>query len=272
VLLYKDYIKLRDFLYRKTGIYLDDKKYEQFKRKIEPYFIKEGFLNFRDFFHKIRFGNSQDVLQEIINLITVNETYFFRENHQFQTLVDYVLPDIIDNQKQKDTIRILCAPSSTGEEPYTIALTLIDEAQILENNDIEIVGIDIDSKVLGRAKEGIYNKRSVQFVPSYLLNNYFHFENDEYHIDSFLKKAINFKLVNVMDKNEMRRLGKFDIIFSRNMLIYFDEESRKEVGLTFYDILKPKGYVFLGHADKMSRISSLFNGVRFNKTLLYQKS
>ncbi|MEA3290175.1 MAG: protein-glutamate O-methyltransferase CheR [Campylobacterota bacterium] len=268
---YKEFIKIRDYIYRKTGIFIDDKKQDSFIKKLTPYLDEHGYENFRSFFHTIRFGKSQAIIQEVINLITVNETYFYREKHHFESLIDIVLPQIDRNKAKDDIIRILCAPSSTGEEPYTMVLNILDEAEIINKRDIEIVAIDIDSTVIKKAKKGIYNKRSVQFIPNHLLKEYFNITEKGFEIAPMIKGAVNFKIVNIMDKSQVRLLGKFDIIFSRNMLIYFDDESRREVGVTFYDLLNNDGYIFLGHADKMSRISSLFKTQRMGKSLVYQK-
>ena len=268
---YKEFGKVRDYLYRKTGIFIDDKKQDSFIKKLTPYLEKNGYDSFRSFFHTLRFGNNQSFIQDIINLITVNETYFYREEHQFESLINIILPQIHQSKSSNEVLRILCAPASSGEEPYTIALNLLDEANILSQRDIELVGIDIDSKIINKAKDGIYNKRSIQFIPNNLLKKYFKINGLEYHIDNMIKGAVNFKIANVMNRSQMRQLGKFDIIFSRNMLIYFDDESRREVGVTFYDLLKPDGFIFLGHADKMSRISSLFKTTRIGKSLVYQK-
>jgi chemotaxis protein methyltransferase CheR len=268
---FKEFTKVRDYLYRKTGIYIDDKKQNTFVKKLQPYLDEKGYESFRSFFHTLRFGNNQSFIQDVINLITVNETYFYREEHQFESLINVILPLIHKTKPKGEILRILCAPSSSGEEPYTIALSLLEEHTILEQRDIELVGIDIDSTIINKAKKGIYSKRSIQFVPPHLLRKFFKVEGTQYHIDSMIRNAVNFKVANVMDKMQMRQLGKFDIIFSRNMLIYFDDESRREVGVTFYDLLKPDGYIFLGHADKMSRISSLFKTKRTGRTLVYQK-
>ena len=266
----KEFIKIRDFLYRKTGIYMEEGRFELLNSKLSSYLIKNGY-DFREFFHTIRFNKEQNVLQDLINIITVNETYFYRETHQFETLINEVLPIIHENKPKDQVIRILCAPSSTGEEPYSIALNILDEGNIINQRDIELVAIDIDDSVIQKANEGIYTKRSVQFIPKYLLMEYFKKQDDKFYIDSNIKNAVNFQVANVMDKNAMRRLGAFDIIFSRNMLIYFDDESRREVGVTFYDMLNKEGYVFLGHADKMNRISSLFDSIKFNDSFVYKK-
>lgn len=268
---FKEFIKLRDFLYRKTGIFIDDSKYDSLVKKLEPYLQQNNFDTFRIYFHKLRFGDNKEILQDTINRITVNETYFYREKFQFESLMEEVLPKLDATKAPNEVIRILCAPSSSGEEPYSIALYLLDENNILSKRDIEIVAIDIDSLVIQKALNGVYNRRSVQFIPEHLLKDYFKTKDGEYHICSTIRNAVNFKVLNVMDKYQMKQLGKFDIIFSRNMLIYFDDESRREAGVIFYDLLKPEGYVFLGHSDKMSRISSLFKTVKLPKSLVYQK-
>lgn len=266
-----DFIKLKDFLYRKTGIAIDEKKFNTLGKKIDTLMQKQGYDNFRAFFHDIRFNKNQDLIQELINTVTVNETYFYRENYQFESLVNYVLPKIAATKPKDKPIRILCAPSSTGEEAYSIALHLLDEGKLVEERDFEIVGIDIDSKVIKKAQEGLYSKRSIQFIPKHLLKEYFTPEGTSYRIAGFLREAIEFKVVNIFDKLQLKRLGKFDVIFSRNMLIYFDDASRKEVAMSFYEMLEPNGYVFLGHAESMSRIVSVFSTVKLGDSILYQK-
>jgi chemotaxis protein methyltransferase CheR len=268
----KEFLKLTEFIYRKTGIMIEEKKFNSLAPKFEAVMKKRGYPTFRAFFHDLRFSRDDTLMQEIINLVTINETYFFRENYQFETLIKYVLPELDKIRDKEEVIRILSAPSSTGEEAYSIALTLLDEGKLVEKRDFEIIGIDIDSNVIEKAKEGVYNKRSVQFVPPHLLRKYFTKDGENsYRISQFLRDAIDFRVVNVMNRLEMKRLGKFDIIFSRNMLIYFDEKSRREVALTFYSMLKPKGYLFLGHAESASRIVSVFKTKKLGDSIIYQK-
>ena len=268
----KEFEKLRDFIYRKTGIKIDDRKYDILNRKFENLMQKYEFNNFRTFFHELRFKNNSKLMQDVINLITVNETYFYRENYQFEALVKHILPRLDKIRPKNEVIRILNAPCSSGEESYSIALHLLDDNDIVNKRDIEIIGIDIDSNVIERAKKGIFSKRSVQFIPQHLLREYFTEKNGMYEIAPFLKEAITFKRVNVMDKFAMKRLGKFDVIFSRNMLIYFDDESRKQVAMTFYEMLKEKSFIFLGHAESMSRIVSVFKTLKVADSIVYQKA
>jgi len=269
----KDFQKLTDVLYRRTGISIDTKRYKLLVNKLESYMIKKGYSNFRSYFHDIRFNKDEKIFQDLINIVTINETYFYREKHHFEILVKQVLPELDRIRARSDTLRILCAPSSTGEEPYSIVLHLLEDDDIVNKRDIEIVGIDIDNNVIQKAKQGIFSKRSVDFLPKTVLNKYFtQVSPVTYQIDKDLTEIIDFKVVNVMDKFAMQRLGKFDAIFSRNMLIYFDDTSRKEVAMTFYSMLKPFGYVFLGHAESMNRIVSVFKTKKFNNQIVYQKA
>ena len=268
----RDYNKLCDLLYRRTGIAIGEKRYTKLKDRLEDLIKLKGYDSFRSFFRELRFNKETKLLQDLINTVTINETYFYREKHQFDTLVYHLLPQLIKQQQTGETVRVLCAPSSTGEEPYSIVLYLLQEAQLVEKTDFEIVGIDIDDMVIKKAKEGKYSKRSVQNIPAPLLQRYFEkMHENAYVLKPDIKEAVNFKVVNVMDKNEIRKLGKFDIIFSRNMLIYFDDISRQEVATNFYQMLKPKGHIFLGHAESMSRISSLFTTVKMGDSIFYKK-
>jgi len=266
-----DYVKLADVLYRRTGISLDVKRFHILKPKLEKVMVKHKYSNFRSFFHDYRFDKNKDLKQELLNTVTINETYFYREKYQFESLVNDILHKIDKAKPAGESIRILCAPSSTGEEPYSIALSLMDENNIINKRDIELVGMDIDSNVIEKAKKGLFSKRSIQYVPENLLNEYFTKKGLEYELVEFLRDAVNFQVVNIMDKSALRKLGKFDVIFSRNMLIYFDDESRKQVVMSFYEMLKPKGVVFLGHAESMSRIASVFRTAKSGDSIHYIK-
>lgn len=268
-----DFTKLTDVLYRRTGIAIDKKRYELLVKKLENYMVKNGYENFRAYFHDIRFNKSDSpIFQDLINIVTINETYFYREQYHFDILVKEVLYELDKIRPSNEPLRILCSPCSTGEEPFSIVLHLLEEANLVEKRDIEVVGIDIDTTVIQKAKKGIFSRRSIDFLPKNVLNKYFT-KIDEYNFkfDDDLLGVVDFNVVNVMDKTQMKGLGKFDVIFSRNMLIYFDDASKKEVCMTYHSMLKPKGFVFLGHAESMNRIVSVFNTRRFDKQIIYQK-
>lgn len=268
-----DFQKMGEFIYRKTGIFLEaDKHYEKLAKYIDVRCKALGVDSFRKYFYVLRFEDKTgEEFQALVNAITVNETYFYREKEQFEVLVERILPELHAKRPKHLPLRILSAPSSTGEEPYSIILHILEEGKIVEERDIEVVGIDIDSTVIEKAKAGKYSERSVHAIPKPVLSKWFKSRTLGYDLIDDLIGTVDLKVANVFDKAQMRQLGKFDVIFSRNMLIYFDDASRKEVAMTFYDMLNPEGYVLLGHAEYMSRITSVFKAKKIDSTLIYQK-
>ena len=269
----ENFAKISEFIYRKSGIFLeDDKHFDKLSKYIDARSAKLGIDNFRKYFFKLRFEDKEgEEFQELMNGITVNETYFYREKDQFEVLVNSILPELHKNMPASRPLRILSSPCSTGEEPYSIILHIVEEGKIVEERDIEVVGIDIDSTVIKKAQDAKYSERSIHAIPKNVLSKWFKKKKTGYDLGEDLQGTVDFQVANVFDKVQMRQLGKFDVIFSRNMLIYFDDASRKEVAMTFYDMLNPGGYVLLGHAEYMSRIVSVFKAKKIDKTLIYQK-
>ena len=269
----ENFSKISEFIYRKSGIFLEHgKHYAKIETLIEKRADILDFESFRKYFFHLRFeDNDGHEFQELMNGVTVNETYFYREKNQFEVLSTYILPELNRTKRAGEPIRILSSPCSTGEEPYSIVLHILEEAKVIEERDIEIVALDIDSTVIEKAKKGFFSERSVHAVPKNVLNNFFTKKSLGYQLSEDLLGAVDFRVANVFDKSKMRSLGKFDVIFSRNMLIYFDDASRKEVAMTFYDMVNTGGYVMLGHAEYMSRIVSVFKAKKVNDSLIYQR-
>ncbi len=269
----ENFLKMTDYIYRKTGIFLElEKHFDKLAKYIDARAKVIGADSFRKYFYTLRFDDKDgSEFQELMNAMTVNETYFYREKEQFEVLVDRILPELHASKPKTAPIRILCAPCSTGEEPYSVILHLLEEARLIEERDIEVVGIDIDSTVITKAKAAKYSERSVHAIPPGVLAKYFKKRTLGFDLIDDLVGTVDFKVSNVFDKTNMRQLGKFDVIFSRNMLIYFDDASRKEVAMTFYDMLNVGGYVLLGHAEYMSRITSVYKAKKIDSTLIYQK-
>jgi len=269
----ENFAKMSEYIYRKSGISLEyDKHYDKLNKHIKARLKEMGESVFRKYFFSLRFEDkSGDEFQNLMNAITVNETYFFREEAQFEVLVEHLLPKIHAAKKEGEVIRILSAPSSTGEEPYSMILHILEADDVVNERDIEVVGIDIDSTVIEKATKGFYSERSVHAIPKDILRKYFVKKGMGYQLIDDLIGTVDFRIANVFDRADIRKLGKFDIIFSRNMLIYFDDASRKEVAMTFYDMLNKGGYVCLGHAEYMSRIVSVFEVEKIDATLVYKK-
>lgn len=268
----EEFQKFREFFYRKTGILFDDnKRYFVDKRLIER--IEETQSeSFRSYFTTLRFQSSGDELQKLTNLMTVNETYFFREDYQFKCLVDSMLPEICKRKTPGSRIRIWSIPSSSGEEPYSIAIFLLEHWADIDKWDVELVSSDIDTDILQKARLGKYSPRSVQNLPAAILSNYFEKKPDgEYQICSDLRDSVDFTRVNLSEPADTRSYRGFDIVFCRNLLIYFDDLSRRKAAEVFFDALNPGGYVCLGHSESMSRITSLFKVKKFPDAIVYQK-
>jgi chemotaxis protein methyltransferase CheR len=266
-----DFEKFREFFYRKTGIQFDpSKRYFVDKRLVERIELTSS-RTFRNYFTMLRFETSGEELQRLTNLMTVNETYFFREEYQFQCLVKSILPELTSRTKVRRPLRIWVIPSSSGEEPYSIALYILEHWPGIAAWDIEIVSSDIDTEILARARRGLYSDRSVQHLPATLLRKYFTHTPEGYQLCDDLRASVEFTRVNLSDRAETRAYRDFDVIFCRNLLIYFDDVSRKAAAETFYDALRPGGYICLGHSESMSRCSSLFRVTKFPEALVYQK-
>lgn len=268
----EEYAKFCEFFYRKTGIQFQENKKYYVERRIADRVAKTGSENFRDYFTFLRFQVSGEELQYLVNAMTVNETYFFREDYQFKALVGGILPGLTRSKSRSEPVRIWSIPCSSGEEPYSIAISLLEQWEHVDSWDIEILASDIDSKILGEARTGIFGQRSLQRVSSQLVSKYFvHRGEGTYQICDELRDSIDFSLVNVVDPLQTRRFRDLDVIFCRNLLIYFDDVARKETVEMLYDTLRPGGYVCLGHSESMSRMTSLFVPRKFGDTIVYQK-
>ena len=267
----EDFLKFREFFYRKTGIQFEDsKRYFVDKRLVER-IVATGSGNFRNYFVMLRFETSGEELQALTNLMTVNETYFFREEYQFQCLITSILPELTARKKDYSPIRIWSVPSSSGEEAYSIAMYLLEYWPGINTWDVEIISSDIDTKILAQARTGSYTARSIQKLPKELLEKYFKCNGGGYQICDDLRQAVEFTRVNLMKPADVRAYREFDVIFCRNLLIYFDDLSRRAAADTFFDALNPGGFLCLGHSESMSRISSLYKVRKFTDSVVYQK-
>lgn len=267
-----DFEKFREFFYRKTGIQFDHtKRYFVDKRLIER-IEATGSENFRNYFVKLRFETSGEEMQALVNAMTVNETYFFREAYQFDCLVNHLLDEVAKKRRKGSRIRIWSVPSSTGEEPYSIAIYLLERWAHIEDYEVEIMSSDIDTSVLQAAQRGVYSDRSVSNLPKAYLNKYFKKRTDgDWLLSRDIVDVVDFSRVNLSDPQDTRRFRDIDIIFCRNLLIYFDDISRRIAAEAMFDALNPGGFVCLGHSESMSRISSLFEVRRFPDAMVYQK-
>jgi len=270
----KEFIQFRDFIYQKTGLFFEEKKIFFIKKRIEKRVDALDCTNPTDYLRLLKFGDPNGLeFQNFINLVTVNETYFFREFDQLACFAEDCLPEV---QEQKPpyghrNLNVWCAACSTGEEAYTLAIIL--EAMTEENSGwkYRILATDIDQNVLRFAKRGVYEERSVKDMPPEYFKTYIKTTPQGYSVTSSLKEFTFFEHLNFMNRDTMRAMRDFDFVFCRNALIYFDETSRKEVVDHLYNALNPGGFIYLGHSESIGRITTKFKLRRFGKNLVYQK-
>jgi len=266
----KEYNELCNYIYDLTGLFLGENKKDSVENKILKRMKENSIKTFKEYINMLKNAPDKKELKEFIDLLTVNETYFYRNMPQFKTFQDKILPLLLKNQKNK-TLRIWSAGCSIGCEPYTIAIILKETIPEIKNWNIYILANDISGSALKVARDGLYTPREVKEIPFYLLSKYFVKKEKYYQIKKDIKDMVDIQEFNLMDFNKINSYENFDVIFCRNVLIYFDEISRKKLIDKFYDKLNIPGYIFLGHSESLNRISKAFILKRLGGDLVYVK-
>jgi len=266
-----EYRRLCEFIYRRTGMVFTEAKRYYVERRVVERMAATDSSSFESYFARLRAVPLEEIAQ-FVNAFTVNETYFYREEHQLSCLTSDLLAERLKTKTQGDQIRIWSVPCSTGEEPYSIAIWLLENWPLVDRYDIEIVGSDIDTGVVTLARAGIYGKRALMRLPPHVVAKYFEHDGEEtWRIIEDLRQSVRFTAANIVDPTETRLHGRFDVIFCRNVLIYFDDTSRRTAAENLYENLFPGGFICLGHTESMSRISPLFEVARFADAIVYQR-
>ena len=265
-----DLTLLCDFLYARTGMQFGESKRYYIDRRVADRMAHRHVVTFVDYFGVLR--ADPDEAEQLINSFTVNETYFYREEHQLACLSRSILPDVIRSKGPGDKIRIWSMPCSSGEEPYSIAIWLLENWALVDAYNVEIVGSDIDTDIIAEALNANYGQRALMRLPPELIERYFEPAQDgRVRLLDDLRESVTFTAVNITDPASVARQGRFDVIFCRNLLIYFDEAARVRCMRSLFDSLTPGGYILLGHSESMSRISERFITRRFPDAIVYQR-
>ena len=262
--------RLIDFVYRRTGMRFERKKRYYLERRVTERMAATGSRDYGQYLGLVRMD--PDETQRLINSFTVNETYFYREEHQLRCLSRSMLPEIVRERRPGDLVRVWSMPCSTGEEAYSIALWLLENWAMVDVYNIEIAGSDIDTDAVAAAIRGLFGTRALSKLPPQLVEAYFEpAAGGVREIIDDLKESVKFTSCNLADDVAMAAMGRFDVIFCRNLLIYFDEESRKVAARHLHRALNPGGYLCLGHTESMSRISDQFELRRFPDAITYRR-
>lgn len=262
--------RITDNIYRWTGMTFGENKRYYIERRVADRIRKMRLPDARSYIALLMVDNIER--ERLINAFTINETYFYREDHQFAALSSEILPSIVSHKRPGDLVRIWSMPCSTGDETYSIAIWLLENWPLVDAYNIEIVGSDIDSHALEQAKAGRYAARALARLPANIVESYF--EPEHHHrrqIIEDLRESVRFVPANLFDSATLAALGKFDVILCRNLLIYFDDVSRMVAAANLYSCLQSGGYLCLGHSESMNRISDRFEMVRLNDAIVYRK-
>ena len=227
--------------------------------------------SFEHYFGRLRV-DSEGEIEQFVNAFTINETYFYREEHQLVCLTSDLLAARLKVKPRGEAIRIWSVPCSTGEEPYSIAIWLLENWPHVDEYDIEIIGSDIDTGVVALARAGVYGKRALMRLPPRLVDRYFEpGDGASWRILDELRQSVRFTAVNIVERADTRSHGQFDVIFCRNVLMYFDDLARRTASENLFESLLPGGFIGLGHTESMSRVSPLFDVARFADAIVYQR-
>jgi chemotaxis protein methyltransferase CheR len=242
-------------------------------RRLERRLLLLAMNSFHEYYYYLKYNqNNNDEFRKLMDAITIKETYFFREVDQIKTLVNELIPQI-RQERPDEPIKIWSAGCATGEEAYTIAMLCLEKGYHLGTSRIEIFANDISQEAIQKAKQGIYKQTSFRTTDQSYIHRFFTAQSDGTHkIRDELKDPLNFFCINLLDTNRLAFLPLFDVIFCRNLLIYFDDHSKRKVIENFYKKLHPKKYLFLGHSESLINFTHLFKLQHFQHSLVYQKS
>lgn len=253
VLEQREFIWIKEYLYKNAGIVLNDNKHALVSGRLDKRLRHYGFSTYTEYFRLLgKAGYEQETLMAI-DLLTTNETYFFREPKHFDFLKSQVIPD----HPAGSPMRIWSAASSSGEEAYTLAMMM---AEYSKTSQWEIVGTDISTRILEKARQGLYPLNAAEKIPLTLLKKYCLKGQGEYDgfllVDSVLRNRVKFIYANLIDK--LPDLGSFDVIFLRNVMIYFDMTTKQHLVERIQHYLRPGGYFIISHSESLNGIKSQF--------------
>lgn len=265
-----DLARFCEYLYRRTGMSFGESKRYYIDRRVSERMAATGERTFAAYFARLRSQAAE--LQAVTNAFTVNETYFYREAHQLECLSRDLLPEIVQSKGPGDRIRIWSVPCSTGEEPYSIAIWLLENWPMVDAYNVDIVGSDIDTEALVGAQIGDYGERALSRLPADVVERYFEKQSGHHRpIIRDLVESVTFAPVNLVERSSVEPQGAFEVIFCRNVLIYFDDAARRTAAENLFNSLQPGGFLCLGHTESMSRIDDRFRVRRFANAVVYQR-
>lgn len=264
---------IRDLVYSHCGLFFDNDSKYLLEKRLGKRLSLHQLPAFRDYYHFLRYNREKEQeLSDIMDLLTTNETYFFREAFQLKAFTDEIVPALIAEKEKRGerSLRIWSAGCSSGEEPYTIAMLLL-EMGYCKGWRVEIIGTDISHRVLQQARKAVYGKSSFRATDETYIKRFFQQQDGSFRIADAVKELVTISHLNLFDQNRLALLGRMDIIFCRNVIIYFDQIAKKKLIETFNRMLREGGYLLLGHSESLMNISTAFTLKHLKNDMVYQK-
>jgi chemotaxis protein methyltransferase CheR len=267
---------LRDFIYDKCGIYVQDNRKYLLENRLLNRLKALGLKNYGEYYEFLRYDpGAHRELKALYAVITTNETSFYRNPPQLKILEDGLLKDLLEEQKNRGVqeLHIWSAGCSTGEEPYTLAMIVLEIlGPHLGGWKVEISATDLSEAVLVSARRGEYASYALRTTPDHIRQKYFEqVEGGRFRVKDMVRRLVTFHTVNLKDRGQLRSLRRSHLIFCRNVLIYFDEAMKKQVISSFYDNLCPGAYLFIGHSESLHNISRAFTPQHHPGAIVYKK-
>lgn len=262
---------LRDLITEYCGIHFNESFKYLVERRLQPRLPVFGFTSFREYYRLLRYGADRaKEFDEIVERITTNETYFFREMYQLRAFTDEVLPLVTKHKTNGDRVRIWSAGCSTGEEPYTLAM-LTEGLPVLHGLSTEIFGNDISRKVLKTARAGLYRESSFRQTEQAWIDRHFTRDGRLFKINDDIRNRVTFGHLNLMDEAALALMTNVDVIFCRNVIIYFAPEARARLLEMFHKKLRPGGFLLLGHSESLINATTKFELMPLAHDIVYRR-
>ena len=271
----EDFSLFQELLKEASGLHFEEARAQSLQLALCQRLEHRGHGSYREYYHFLKFHPEGRLeMQELINRVTVGETFFFRNKPQFDVLMKSVLPEITRRKKDSGDkrIRVWSAGCSGGDEPYSIAMAFLETVPAQDRWTLSILGTDINRNGLTFAKEAIYNEKSIAYLPKEYLSKYFRVQGSNYALSPRVRKMVRFEHHNlVRDPYLHEGMKDVDILFCRNVTIYFDAETTRRVIDRFYNCLAPDGYLFLGHTETLWQVTNSFERVEYPQTFIYTR-
>jgi len=271
----QDFLAIRDFIYGRTGIFFSESKQYFLENRLNRRLQEVNLSAYRDYLGMLQGQGGREELKQLFNEITTNETSFWRNPPQIEAFQRIVLAEAaaLVRARGGNRMRIWSAACSSGEEPFTLAM-ICQEAKdtVLRGLAVEIIATDISEKVLAQAREGSYGSYTLRnLTPVQVKQHFNELGPDSFQVKAELKQLVSFRNFNLVDYGNYRTLGTFDVIFCRNVLIYFDDAVKAKVIKGFHEVLFPKSFLLVGHSESIHSFNVGFDLMHFSKAMGYRK-